>query len=156
MNWICRLLAILLLPTLAACDSLCYGFSVVPPEETRRTPMKIDTEAELSHAPVGDPAVIPLLSGAPRSSVVLVTVQDRVPPHIHKHSDETIYILEGEGDLLLDQEWIKVKAGMLVYVPMNVPHAYINRAPGGSVVLATYTPPFVEGDRVPIAEARRR
>lgn len=147
---------LLLLPFVCGCDSLFYGFSIVPPEEPPRPPMVVDTADKLKKPPVGDPAVMPLLTGARYSSVSLITVQDRVAPHYHQHSDETIYILEGHGELLLDQTWRPVSAGMLIHVPMNVPHAYVNRAEGGTVVLATYTPAFVEGDRQPVQEARRR
>ena len=147
---------LLMLPFVCGCDSLFYGFSIIPPEEPPRTPMVVDTAEKLRNPPVGDPAVMPLLAGAPRSSVSLITIQDRVPPHLHQHSDETVYILEGHGDLLLDQKWQPVTAGMLIHVPMNVPHAYVNRAEGGTVVLSTYTPAFVEGDRQAVEEARRR
>jgi len=147
---------LLLLPLSGGCDSLFYGFSIIPPEEPPRPPMVVDTAEVLRNPPVGDPAVMPLLTGAPRSSVCLITIQDRIAPHYHQHSDETVYILEGHGDLLLDQEWRPVSAGMLIHVPMSVPHAYVNRAAGGTVVLSTSTPAFVEGDRQMVEEARRR
>jgi len=146
----------LLLATLGGCDTLFYGFSIIPPEEPPRPPMIIDAEAKLESPPVGDPAVIPLLTGAPRSSVSLVTIRDRTPPHYHHHSDKTLYILRGNGDMLLDQEWKPVHEGMLIHIPMNVPHSYVNRAEGGTVMLRTFTPGYVEGDEVQVEEARRR
>lgn len=151
-----RLAALLLLSALGGCDSLFYGFSIIPPEEPPRPPMIIDTQQALESPPVGDPAVMPLLRGAPRSSVSLVTVKDRTPPHYHHHSDKTIYLIEGHGDMLLDQEWQPVHAGMLIHIPMNVPHSFVNRAAGSSLLLVTYTPGFVDGDQVEVQEARRR
>ncbi len=145
----CAALLALLAP--AGCQTLFPGFSIVPPEEPLRPPVVIDAAARLASRPVGDPSVVPLLTDAPRSSCAFVVIQGEVPPHVHEKSDETVYILEGEGDVLLDGEWRAVRAGQLIHVPMNVPHAYVNRAPGGSTVLSTYTPPFTAGDRVPVA-----
>ncbi|MFH0945042.1 MAG: cupin domain-containing protein [Planctomycetota bacterium] len=151
-----RLAALLLLSALGGCDTLFYGFSIIQPEEPPRPPMIVDTREMLQHPPVGDPAVMPLLAGTPRSSVSLVTVKDRTRPLYHHHSDKTLYILEGHGDMLLDQEWQPVQAGMLIHIPMNVPYSYVNRAEGGTVMLSTFTPAYVEGDEVEVQEARRR
>ncbi|MFG0318465.1 MAG: cupin domain-containing protein [Planctomycetota bacterium JB042] len=149
------------LPTLAltlalgglpACGTLFDHFSVVPPEEPARPPLVIDAAARLRSPPVGDPAIVPLITDAPRSSTALVVVKDRVRPHVHARSDETVYVLEGEGDLLLDREWRRVTAGTLVHVPIGVPHAFVNRHPDRTVVLSTFTPPLVPGDRTFLEE----
>lgn len=140
---------------LPACSTLFDHFSVVPPEETARPPLVIDAAAKLRAPPTGDPAIIPLLEHAPRSSVALVVVKGRVDPHLHERSDETVYVLEGEGDLLLDREWRHVSAGTLVHVPMGVAHAFVNRHPERTVVLSTFTPPLVPGDRKVLEEEPR-
>ena len=142
------LAALILLPVLGGCDSLFHGFSIVEPEPPRRPAVVVETQKKLAEPVVGDPQVIPLLKDVPRSSVNLVRVQGEVAPHYHAKSDETVYILEGEGELLLDRAWRPVTAGTLIHVPMNVPHAFINRASGGTIVLSTFTPPLVPGDRV--------
>ncbi len=141
--------------SLGGCDSLFKDFSVIPPEEVPRTPALIDALEKAARAPAGDPQIVDLLTDAPRSSVHLVRVTGKLAPHLHRRSDETVYILEGEGDVLVDREWKRVKAGMLIHLPMNVPHGFVNRAPGGTLVLSTFTPPFVSGDRVMLQEERR-
>ncbi|MBI4881635.1 MAG: cupin domain-containing protein [Planctomycetes bacterium] len=150
-----RLAALLLLLPLAGCESIFHGFSIIPPQEPLRTPFTRNVLAELAIPRSGDPAAVPLLSGAPRSSVELVLVQDRIAPRYHQRSDVTIYLLEGEGDLLLDRQWRRIAAGTLIHVPMNVPHAYVNCAPCGSRLLSTFTPPHVDGDEVALKEEAR-
>ena len=50
-----------------------------------------------------------------------------VPPHIHPHQDEFIYVLEGTFDLYLDGYWRQASKGDLVCMPMGKPHAYYNK-----------------------------
>ncbi len=150
-----RLAALPLLLLLAGCESIFHGFSVIPPEEPQRTPFTKNVLAELAVPRTGDPVTVPLLGGAPRSSVDLILVQDRIAPRYHLHSDVTIYLLGGEGDLLLGRQWRRIATGTLIHVPLNVPYAYVNSAPGGSKLLATFTPPRVEGDQVALQEEAR-
>lgn len=133
---------------LGGCNSIFQGFSILPPEEAQRLPIVIDVNAERLMPAAGDPAVIPLIEGLPRSSVSLIQIRQEVAPHLHEHSDETIYILEGGGKLLLNREWRDVREGMLIHIPRSVPHAFRNEAADGTWVLSTFTPPHVVGDRV--------
>lgn len=145
--------ALALCAALTGCESVFHGFSVVPPEEAARPPAVIDARERLERAPPGEVRSVAVLEGAPHASMNLVRVHGRVPPHRHRRSDETIYVLEGEGDLLLDREWLPIRAGMLVHVPRGVAHAFVNRAEGGTLALSTFTPPFVAGDREALPEA---
>ncbi len=140
---------------LCGCESLFNDFSVIPPEEIPRTPAIIDATDRLARAPAGDPQIVDLLTDAPRSSAHLVRVTGKFAPHLHRHADETVYVLEGEGDFLVDREWKRVKAGTLVHIPMNVPHGFVNRAAGGTLLLSEFTPPYVAGDRIQLQEERR-
>jgi len=151
------LIPLLLAPVFAlpACETLFEHFTVIPPDEPPRPPLVVDVAEKLASPPVGDPAIIPLLEKAPNASVALVIVQGKVAPHIHERSDETVYVLEGGGDLLLDQEWRPVKAGDLIHIPMGTPHAFVNRDPTRTVVMSTFAPPFVKGDRVMLEEETR-
>lgn len=135
---------------LGGCGSVFQGFSILPPEEAQRLPIVIDVDAARANPGAGDPAVTPLIEGLPRASTSLIRILGEVPPHLHEHSDETIYILSGKGQMLLNREWREVQEGMLIHVPKSVPHAFQNEAEEGTWVLSTYTPPHVVGDRVPI------
>jgi mannose-6-phosphate isomerase-like protein (cupin superfamily) len=136
----------------------CTGMSILPPEVPTRPPALVDAtralaDAEATALPSDGFAAAELLA-TPQATFKLIRVHDRVAPHLHDESDETVYVLEGEGDLLLDQEWRPVRAGMLVHVPRGVPHAYVNRAQGGTLVLSVYAPPLQAGDRVLLEEER--
>jgi mannose-6-phosphate isomerase-like protein (cupin superfamily) len=44
------------------------------------------------------------------------------PLHVHKRSDQTHYVLEGEATIHLRGESVVVGPGQCAYAPMNVPH----------------------------------
>ena len=51
-----------------------------------------------------------------------------VPPHVHPHQDEYIYVLEGRIDLILDGKTQVAHTGDLVRMPRGVPHGYFNKS----------------------------
>ncbi|MEE9427266.1 MAG: cupin domain-containing protein [Paracoccaceae bacterium] len=50
-----------------------------------------------------------------------------VPPHIHPHQDEFLYILEGRFDFVLDGKELFAEPGDLVHMPMGIPHGIFNK-----------------------------
>lgn len=90
------------------------------------------------------------LDGTGDSSLHMLVIRDREPFHRHDHSDITAVVIEGEGYLETHGERQPVKAGDVVVIPRGAPHAYVNTARGGSVLYASFSPPFVDGDRVPV------
>ena len=51
-----------------------------------------------------------------------------VPPHVHPHQDEYIYVLEGRIDLILDGKTTSASVGDLVRMPRGIPHAFFNNS----------------------------
>lgn len=49
-----------------------------------------------------------------------------VPPHVHQHEDEIVYVLEGEFEVLLGGETFRLKAGESRYFPRHVVHGFTN------------------------------
>jgi quercetin dioxygenase-like cupin family protein len=143
-------LALGIAPLTGGCETLFPGFSLIKPDPPPPLPAVVDATQYLTASPPSDPWRVELLDHREELSVYFVRIQDKIEPHIHEYADETFYILEGNGDLLIEREWRAVKAGMLIHIPRNTPHAYINRAPGGTIGIATFTPRFLEGDRVAI------
>jgi mannose-6-phosphate isomerase-like protein (cupin superfamily) len=47
--------------------------------------------------------------------------------HFHERTDEVYYVIEGEGTMVLDDERVEVRKGMVVYVPRGVKHKAIGR-----------------------------
>lgn len=63
-----------------------------------------------------------------------------VPPHVHPHQDEHIYVLEGVYTVYLDGEWSTAGPGDTVRMPMNLPHAYYNRSESAGKALFWVSP----------------
>lgn len=61
-----------------------------------------------------------------------------VPSHIHREHDEIIQILEGEGEIVVEEERFMVKKGDVFFVGKGVPHAI--KFP--CVILSVYSPAF--------------
>ena len=51
-----------------------------------------------------------------------------VPPHMHPHQDEYMYVLEGRIDLILDGQTMSASVGDLVRMPRGIPHAFFNNS----------------------------
>src|SRR6185437_16199975 len=49
-----------------------------------------------------------------------------VPPHVHPHQDEYIFVLDGRIDLLLDGRKTSAGTGDLVRMPRGIDHAFFN------------------------------
>ena len=61
---------------------------------------------------------------------------DRAKLHFHAKTDEFYYIIEGTGTMVLGDEIVDVKKGMVVYVPRGVKH----KAVGNLTVLTICIP----------------
>ncbi len=47
------------------------------------------------------------------------------PQHSHDWEHE-VFVLEGEGEVFLEEGWHPVQGGSVVFVPANVPHQFRN------------------------------
>lgn len=54
------------------------------------------------------------------------------PLHYHPNCEELLYVLSGNGRHLLDAEWVDLRRGTLIRVPMGMKHKLVNE---GSEVL---------------------
>ena len=70
-----------------------------------------------------------------------VEIQD-AKLHYHERTDEIYYVIDGEGTMVLDDERIPVRAGVVVYVPRGVRH----KAVGDLTVLTVCIPRGVLND----------
>ena len=62
--------------------------------------------------------------------------------HYHERTDEFYYIIDGGGTMVVDDETIAVKQGMVVYIPRGTRH----KAVGRMTILTVCIPPGVLGD----------
>ena len=52
---------------------------------------------------------------------------DHAKLHFHAKTDEVYYIIDGEGTMVLDDEVIEVRKGVVVYVPRGVKHKAVGK-----------------------------
>jgi len=64
-----------------------------------------------------------------------VRIQD-AKLHYHEKTDEFYYVIEGEGTMILDDEQLPLREGVVVYVPRGVRH----KAVGALTVLTICIP----------------
>jgi oxalate decarboxylase/phosphoglucose isomerase-like protein (cupin superfamily) len=65
------------------------------------------------------------------------------PLHYHPNCEEILYVQHGTGKHLLDHEWVPVRPGSVVRIPMNMKHKLVN---DGSDTMVTIIV-FSSGDR---------
>jgi len=67
------------------------------------------------------------------------------PPHLHENYDESMYVIDGEFEILLDAKKIQAVPGAFVFVPRGTVHRFrcIGDRPGK--ILIVFTPGGIEG-----------
>ena len=63
-----------------------------------------------------------------------------IPPHFHKRTDEIIYVLEGEYEVVCDGNTSVAGAGSMLVIPRGTTHSLQNRQTRPSRMLAIITP----------------
>lgn len=74
-----------------------------------------------------------------------LTPGNEPPPHVHSREDELFYVLEGEFDMYVGEDALRVKTGECIILPKFKPHAFVLRSPRLRM-LVLYTP---EGRKKP-------
>lgn len=69
-------------------------------------------------------------------------------PHHHRLSEDTVFIVEGEGRVWLGDKWVPVKAGDVFHVPPLVPHCVENTGSVPLVTIGGQTPIDLDYQRV--------
>ena len=82
------------------------------------------------------------------SLLVLRAVQGVViKPHLHKTHDETVYVIKGTGQMLVNDKWVDIKPGSLHFNPMGKVHSTKVTGDEPLVVISIFTPAMKEPDR---------
>ena len=69
----------------------------------------------------------------------------RTPIHVHAHEDETLYILEGAMQAIIDGEEHSLEAGKSIFLPRGIPHQLMNVSGTPAHYLLLCTPGGFEG-----------
>ena len=87
--------------------------------------------------------IIPLGSDKSTSAYLFqMSEGSEMDTHSHKTHDEILYIKEGSGILALDGVRHVVKEGMLVMIPRQTVHKYMNTGKETSITVSMFSPPF--------------
>src|ERR1700729_4309870 len=96
----------------------------------------IRTEADQLSATVADVVVRQIIpsagSGGKMGMIHYTSPPTGVGPalHLHRQTDESFYIVEGQMNFQVGDERITAAAGTVVHVAPNTPHAFWNTGPG--------------------------
>jgi len=82
------------------------------------------------------------------SSSFVIFIKKEVKKHKHLTHTENVYILEGEGEMLLGDKTIKVKKGDMIFIPMNTVHSLKVTSSTPVKVLSIQSPHFDGKDRL--------
>lgn len=82
------------------------------------------------------------------SSGFVIFIKKEVKLHKHEHHTESVYILEGFGEMIIGSSLVNVKAGDYVFLPKNTPHAVFVKSTVPLKVLSVQSPRFDGSDRV--------
>lgn len=82
------------------------------------------------------------------ASSFLIWVKDEVPPHYHETHTEHVYVIEGTGIMLLNDEILHIKPGDIITLPPGTIHAVQRTGSTPLKVLSVQSPEFKGEDRV--------
>jgi mannose-6-phosphate isomerase-like protein (cupin superfamily) len=82
------------------------------------------------------------------ASAFLIFIKKEVRLHKHLMHSETIYVLEGTGEMLLGNKMVAVKKGDVIFVPENTPHSVKVTSILPLKVISNQAPEFDGTDRV--------
>lgn len=95
--------------------------------------------------------VVPLGNDENCSSF-FICVKDKVKKHKHEFHSEHVYILEGEGDMILGTKQFKIKKGDFFIIPKGTPHAVTVTSVIPLKLISIQAPGFDGSDRVWVEE----
>lgn len=78
----------------------------------------------------------------------IIWVKKDVRLHKHEHHSESIYVLQGKGEMTLGDEKFVIKKGDYFNIPKNTPHALKVLSSAPIKVLSIQAPKFIGKDRI--------
>lgn len=81
-------------------------------------------------------------------STFLIWVKKEVRLHKHAHHSENLYVLQGKGEMTINDEKFVIKKGDYFNIPKNTPHALKVLSSTPVKVLSIQSPKFNGEDRI--------
>ena len=95
-----------------------------------------DLAKELSGAGQGRRAVSRSLVKTPEYTVNAVAVNDEIPTHRHDDGSHVLYIVSGQGTVILDGKSVALKPGLVVHIPQGINHSI--KVEGGKMTFVDF------------------
>jgi mannose-6-phosphate isomerase-like protein (cupin superfamily) len=70
-----------------------------------------------------------------------------VKRHFHKTRDETVCVIKGTGQQMINDQWVDIKPGSVHFNPTTKVHCTKNTGSGELVFISIFTPAMKEVDR---------
>lgn len=86
------------------------------------------------------------------STSFIIWIKESVKAHKHLTHSENIYVLEGEGEMKINNNLVKLMPGDYVFIPENTVHSVKVTSTIPMKVLSVQSPEFLGDDRVLIDE----
>ncbi len=86
------------------------------------------------------------------TSTFIIWIKKEVVLHKHDFHTEQVYVLEGEAEMRMGDEWKEIKAGDVIFIPIGVAHAVKVTSIIPLKVLSIQTPEFDGIDRIIVNE----
>ncbi len=88
------------------------------------------------------------IGGDSLTSSFVISIKQGVKKHLHREHSETIYVIEGEAEMLLGDRTINIKKGDYIFIPKNTPHKVEVTSAIPLKVLSIQSPYFDGKDRL--------
>lgn len=88
------------------------------------------------------------IAGDSLSTSFIIWIKKEVKLHKHIEHSEHVYVLEGEGNMQLGNETLKIKTGDMIFIPKNTPHKVVTTSSIPLKVLSIQSPSFDGSDRI--------
>ncbi len=88
------------------------------------------------------------MANSPNSTSFVIWIKKGVKLHKHRLHTETLYVLEGEGEMTVGPKTFKIKKGDFFTVPRDTPHKVAVTSKVPLKVISIQAPKFMGKDRI--------
>tara|TARA_B100000965_G_C19391020_1_gene668965 strand:- start:379 stop:771 length:393 start_codon:yes stop_codon:yes gene_type:complete len=82
------------------------------------------------------------------STSYYIIIKKEVSPHIHQWHSESIFIIEGKAQMMMNDSTFQIKKGDFIYIPPQTKHAVKVSPKSPLKVLSIQAPKFEGKDRI--------
>ena len=82
------------------------------------------------------------------STSYYIIIKKEVSPHIHQWHSESIFIIEGKAQMMMNDSTFQIKKGDFIYIPPQTKHAVKVSSKTPLKVLSIQAPKFEGKDRI--------